>query len=185
MIIGVDIDNVIADTEKELRRVLLETKGIRLNREDITNYSLNDIGGIDPETLRELLAMFNEGDVFSGLEVIDGASETLELLMKAHRVELVTSRPEKLRLQTEAWLARNNVPYHELKFASHSKVNGVPYELFLEDQDNFARELAESGTFVLLFDAPWNRHVEHENIDRVYSWEDVQRFCFPPCAMGH
>jgi hypothetical protein len=22
------------------------------------------------------------------------------------------------------------------------------------------------------------------NIERVYSWQDVRRFCFPPCALG-
>lgn len=185
MIIGVDIDNVIADTEKELRRVLLDTKGICLDREDITNYSLRNITGVDDETLGEILAMFNDGGVFEGLDVIEGAKETLGRLVVAHRIVLVTSRPERVRAQTETWLKRESIPYHELMFAQDSKVNGVPYELFIEDQDNFARELAEDGTFVLLFDAPWNRHVEHVNIDRVYSWEDVRKFCFPPCALGH
>lgn len=183
MIIGVDIDNVIADTEKELRRVLLETKGVSLNREDITNYSLRNITGIDGDTLAEILGMFNDGDVFTRLDVIDGAKDTMERLHIYHEVKLVTSRPERVRRQTEDWLAKNGIPFHDLIFSGESKVNGVPYELFLEDQDNFACELAEAGTFVLLFDAPWNRHVEHVNIDRVYSWDDVAKFCFPPCAM--
>jgi len=185
MIIGVDIDNVIADTEKELRKVLLETRGIDLTRDDITNYSLRNIAGIDDSTLKDVLSMFNDGDVFTRLDVIDGAKETLERLSMSHRIVLVTSRPDRVRPQTETWLSDKGIPFHDLMFAQKSKVNGVAYELFLEDQDDFATELAEDGTFVLLFDAPWNRHVAHVNIDRVYSWEDVQKFCFPPCAMGH
>jgi uncharacterized HAD superfamily protein len=185
MIIGVDIDNVIADTEKELRRVIFEKMGLKLDREDITSYSLDNIAGIEREDLIDILGMFDSGDIFLGLEVIDGARETLGMLKKSHEIVLVTSRPEGVREHTSIWLEREGIPYDKLLFASKTKVNGVPYELFIEDQDKFACELAEDGTFVLLFDAPWNRHVRHENINRVYTWEDVRKFCFPSCALGH
>lgn len=184
MIIGVDIDNVIADTEKSLRRMLLEERGIRLKREDISSYSLEGIAGIGREELSFILDRFNNGGIFLDVEVIEGARETIARLKERHRIDLVTSRPEKVADLTREWLGRNGILYDELHFASKTKLNGIPYDLFLEDQDNFASELAEDGTFVLLFDAPWNRHVEHVNIERVYSWQDVQRFCFPPCALG-
>lgn len=184
MIIGVDIDNVIADTEKELRRVLFERRGLKLTREDITSYSLDDVAGITRADLKDIIALFNHGDIFSRLDVIEGARETLELLKVRHRIELVTSRPATVEARTLDWLERNGIPFDDLIFAKESKVNGTPYELFLEDQENFAVELAEEGTYVLLFDAPWNRHIEHENMTRVCSWQDVYRFCFPPCALG-
>ncbi len=184
MIIGVDIDNVIADTEKELRRVLADNWGIVLEREDIKDYALANMPGVEGKVLNGLTDMFGEGGIFLRLEPMEGAADTLHRLMKSHEVHLVTSRPEKVRPHTEEWLKKNEIPYNELIFADGTKLNGVPYELFIEDQDNFATELAESGAFVLLYDAPWNRHVEHVNIDRVYNWEDVQRFCFPPCAIG-
>ncbi len=184
MIIGVDIDNVIADTEKELRRLIREKKGLSLSREDITSYNLDGVRGLSQVDLAGIYDEFKDGGIFLGLEVIEGARETLERLSLRHRVVLVTSRPRTVEDKTRSWLARERIPFHELHFATESKVNGIPYELFLEDQDNFARELADDGTYVLLFDAPWNRHVEHENISRVYSWSDVQKFCFPPCALS-
>jgi len=185
MIIGVDIDNVIADTEKELRRVLYEKRGVTLKREDITSYSLDNIAGIEREDLKEILSMFNDGDVFLNLDVIEGAKETLDLLKQRHRIELVTSRPQRAEPQTRQWLERHGIPYDELHFVTESKLNGITYELFFEDQEKFACELAEEGSYVLLFDAPWNRHVEHDNMSRVFSWADVYKFCFPPCATGH
>jgi len=184
MIIGVDIDNVIADTEKELRNVLLDTWGIALDREDISDYALQNMPGIQGDVLDGLIKMFAEGDIFLRLEAIDGAGETLRRLANSHELHLVTSRPEKVRPQTVEWLKTNDIPYHDLIFSEKTKLNGVPYELFIEDQTNFALELAESGAFVLLFDAPWNRQLEHVNIDRVYTWDDVRKFCFPPCAIG-
>jgi uncharacterized protein len=185
MIIGVDIDNVVADTEKELRRVLRKRWGIGLEREDITDYALKNLPGIDGETYAELVELFREGGIFLDLDVFDGAKETLERLVSKYEVHLVTSRPERVRDKTLEWLKMHEIPYNKLIFSEHTKLNGVQYELFIEDQENFAVELAESGAFVLLFDAPWNRHVEHVNIDRVYGWDDIQRFCFPPCALGH
>jgi len=185
MIIGVDIDNVIADTEKELRRLLNERKGLNLTREDITSYTLENIAGIERGDLKDILDMFNHGDIFLNLEVAEGARETMERLAEKHEVVLVTSRPAGVEAHTRTWLKRNEIPFHRLVFADGTKVNDIPYELFLEDQGNFACELAESGTFVLLFDAPWNRDVSHDNMDRVYSWDDVQKFCFPPCAIQH
>ncbi len=182
MIIGVDIDNVIADTEKEVRRILFDKRGVKLHREDIINYSLENIAGIEREDLQDILEMFNQGDIFLKLDVIEGARETMENLKRYHRIVLVTSRPPSVEDKTRRWLSREQIPYDELHFAGESKVNGIPYELFLEDQGNFAWELAEDGTFVLLFDAPWNRELAHENINRVYNWQDVHRFCFPPCA---
>jgi len=185
MIIGVDIDNVIAETEKELRRVIFEKKGLSLTREDITSYSFENVAGIEREDLKEIFEMFNEGGIFLDLEVMEGARETMSLLNEKHRIVLVTSRPACVERHTRQWLEREGIPYDELHFATEKKANGIPFDLFFEDQDKFAIELAEEGAYVLLFDAPWNRHVEHDNINRVYSWQDVHRFCFPPCALGH
>ncbi|MBI5189686.1 MAG: hypothetical protein HZA22_03275 [Nitrospirae bacterium] len=185
MIIGVDIDNVIADTEKELRRVLLERRGLDLTREDIKTYTLENVAGITRQDLKDIMDLFNHGEIFTQLEVIEGARETLELLKVRHRIELVTSRPSSVERQTLSWLERHGIPFDDLIFSGKSKVGGTQYELFFEDQENFAIELADEGTYVLLFDAPWNRHVEHENMCRVHSWQDVYRFCFPPCALGH
>ena len=183
MIIGVDIDNVVADTEKELRRLILERHGLQLTREDITSYSLDNIAGLERDDLADILDMFNQGDIFLGLEAIEGAKDTLDMLKAHHKVFLVTSRPDSVRSHTLTWLKREGIPFDELIFSGRSKVNGIPYELFLEDQEGFAHELAEDGTFVLLFDAPWNRGLDHENINRVFTWGDVRDFCFPPCAM--
>jgi len=184
MIIGVDIDNVIADTERELRRLLNEKKGLELTREHITSYSFDNVAGIERADLADIFDMFNDGDIFLHLDPIDGARETLEMLQRKHRIVLVTARPPRVEGKTRTWLARHEIPFDDIVFAEHTKVNGTPYDLFFEDQPEYARELAEDGTFVLLFDAPWNRDLVHENIDRVYSWSDVQAFCFPPCALG-
>lgn len=185
MIVGVDIDNVIADTEREVRRVLEADRGISLVREDFRHYALEKMPGLGREDLDYILGRFRDGSIFLNVPVIDGSRETLGRLMQRHRVVLVTSRPQSVEVYTREWLNKNRVPFHDLHFTPETKVNGIPYDLFIEDQDNFACEIAESGSYVLLYDAPWNRHVSHDSMTRVFSWEDIDRFCFPPCATGH
>src|SRR5512135_2685669 len=106
MIIGVDIDNVIADTEKELRRLIREKKGLSLSREDITSYNLDGVRGLSQEDLAGIYDEFKDGGIFLGLEVIEGARETLERLAVRHRVVLVTSRPRTVEDKTRSWLSR-------------------------------------------------------------------------------
>jgi hypothetical protein len=185
MIIGVDIDNVIADTEKRLRAWIYDTNGLKVEREDITSYALDTVPGMDEDTLGKILKEFRHGDIFLDLDVMEGAKDTLDSLYVNHRIVLVTSRPHIVEEKTRQWLSEKNIPFHELIFNEHTKVNGTPYEVFIEDQGNFATELADDGTFVLLYDAPWNRHIEHDNMDRVFNWEDIRKFMFPPCATGH
>ena len=185
MIVGVDIDNVIADTEKEVRRVMFEDRGIKLARDDFRDYAPEKLDRFSKEDLDYILGRFRDGNIFLDVEAIDGARETLDRLMGRHRVVLVTSRPPLVEDFTRRWLKKNEIPYHELHFTPQSKLNGIAYDLFIEDQDNFAREIADSGTYVLLYDAPWNRHFTHENCERVLSWDDIRKFCFPPCALGH
>ena len=184
MIVGVDIDNVIADTEKEVRRVMFEDRGIKLARDDFKHYSLDRMPGITRDDLDFINGRFESGQIFLEVEPIEGAREILARLMNRHKVVLVTSRPPRIEKYTREWLTKNEIPFHELHFTPESKLNGIAYDLFIEDQDNFAREIADSGTYVLLYDAPWNRHFTHENCERVHSWDDIRRFCFPPCALG-
>ncbi len=93
MIIGVDIDNVIADTEKEVRRVLKNDRGINLVRDDFKHYALENMPGLSSENLDYILGRFKDGSIFLNAPVIGGARETLRRLMQRHRVVLVTSRP--------------------------------------------------------------------------------------------
>ncbi len=185
MIVGVDIDNVIADTEKEVRRVLENDRGVSLVREDFRHYAIENMPELSKDDLEYVLDRFRDGSIFLNVTVIVGARETLERLMQKHKVILVTSRPPSVEAYTRKWLEKNCVPFHELHFTPESKVNGIPYDLFIEDQDNFACEIAESGSYVLLYDAPWNQHVSHDSMERVFSWDDIRKFCFPPCAIGH
>ena len=46
-------------------------------------------------------------------------------------------------------------------------------EFMIDDKPDVALYLAEKGIRVLLFDTEYNQGIMHDNIVRVYSWEDI------------
>ncbi len=61
---------------------------------------------------------------------------------------------------------------------STDKFNGCrryDVKVMIDGRPNVALFLAENGIKVLLFDAPYNKDVVHQNIVRVADWEDIYR----------
>lgn len=85
------------------------------------------------------------------------------------------------RFLYERWLKKNEFCFDDIyfcseEFASEDKLAGCmkyKVDVMVEDRDNVALYLANNGVRVLLFDAPYNQGVSHENIVRVKCWEDV------------
>ena len=180
MLIGVDIDDVIADTERVVRQHLNARYGLRLRREDVTDFSLEKLAGLSPGDVQAFLEDFHRSGGYRSMAPIPGAREALTRLAARHRIVLVTARPEETRPDTEAWLAEHGIPYHALIFSNGAGKHGLqPYDRFVEDRPAFALELAEAGVPVLLFDAPWNRRVAHPRIRRVRDWQEALRHLDP------
>ena len=49
----------------------------------------------------------------------------------------------------------------------------ISADVMIEDNVKTALYLAENGIRVLLFDAPYNQGILHQNIVRVFSWEEI------------
>lgn len=83
----------------------------------------------------------------------------------------------------ESWLKRNEIRFEDIFYCSESlspadKLSGCKrygIEVMIDDRPNVALSLAENGIMVLLFEAPYNRSVTHQNIVRVADWEDIYR----------
>ena len=43
----------------------------------------------------------------------------------------------------------------------------------IDDNPKVSTFLADNGIQVLLFDAPYNRGLEHKNIRRVHNWKEI------------
>jgi len=114
-----------------------------------------------------------------------------------HELYFITARAEKRRVITETWLREKGLIDHvkavhlrpphdiddEVPRGKYDPTASARYKVrlaqeleldrFCEDDRVISRALAEAGTRVYLFDHPWNREVQHPNVERVAGWSEV------------
>ena len=81
----------------------------------------------------------------------------------------------------ENWLKKHgmefcSIQYCSEKFSPRDKFlacHKLKVDVMIEDKEEVALYLAEKGIQVLLFDAPYNKNVQHRNIRRVENWEEI------------
>ena len=173
--IGIDIDGVLADIVRPMLPLLARECGRAVTHEDIICYSFREALNIPEERVAALMEEVVAAGYFEAAPPVAGAVEAM-VLLRHHRIWLVTSRPERVRNETIRWLARHGVPYHELLFkpATAKAANGDGFDLFVEDNLDTALVLSGEGIPVLLFDWPWNQHPTlPDNVQRVRDWQEI------------
>ena len=171
-ILGVDIDNVLAQSDACLREAIRLRFLIGLEAEDITTYDYSAYG-VTQAQLTELFDVFNS-DLCRTLKVIPGAKAALTSLAQRFQIALVTSRNPASKAGTEHWLRRKGIPYNQLHFNDEKHALGIPYQAFVEDRHEHAHRIAETGAQVFLMTRPWNSQpLTHPNVIRVKTWREI------------
>ncbi len=171
-ILGVDIDNVLAESDACLRAMIRTRFGIALEEEDITRYDYGAYG-VTEEQLEEVFRVFNT-EVCRTLEVVPGAKAGLTRLARRYEIALVTSRNPVSKAGTEDWLRVKGLPYDQLHFNDEKHALGIAYHAFIEDRHEHAHRIAATGAAVYLFTRPWNAApLAHPNVRRVDTWAEI------------
>ena len=178
MLIGVDIDNVVAEFEAAFRAWINRHAGLTLRRCDITRYSVSECCPLSADEVAELFWRFVRSGGLRRLRLIPHARSSLAALARHGEVRLVTSRPalEEVVADTRRWLELKGLKGHGLVFAERKWEAAAGFSVFVEDSLEQAGGLARAGVRVLLLDYPWNRGgALPANVRRVRSWPEVVR----------
>lgn len=115
------------------------------------------------------------------------SSEVIEKLKKeGNKIYIVTARknndewfPTSLKSNvediTKKWLEENNIYYDKIVFGVKDKgeyCKNNLIDVMIEDDPFNLRKLI-GNTNVFIFDYPYNRNIEFNNLTRVYSWYDI------------
>jgi uncharacterized HAD superfamily protein len=172
MKIGIDIDNVLAHTFRDLSAYFNRFMGKEMDPLEVVNTIRND-------RFKMLGYWFStwKNRLLTTVAPIEGAAETIGHWAADHRIALVTSRLPLFNRQTREWLARHGFLYHELHHArektKHKKAKGC--DIFVEDNLDESEILADHCGQVFLMDHPWNRRpTEKKNIIRVHNWSEIR-----------
>jgi 5'(3')-deoxyribonucleotidase len=187
MLIGVDIDNVLAEFEAAFRGWINRHAGLALRRRDITRYRFAECCPLSEAEVDALFADFVRAGHLRRLSLIPHARAALSELAEGAEVCLVTSRPaeEQVISDTRFWLRAKGLPHSRLLWAERKWELAGDFSLFVEDSLEQARGLAERGVNVLLLDYPWNRDAApHPRIRRVRSWRQAAGLARAPLSRG-
>jgi uncharacterized HAD superfamily protein len=171
-ILGVDIDNVLAESDACLRAMIREMFGIDLQEKQMTRYEY-EAYGVTEEQLIEVFRLFNTKTCRT-LNVVPGAKAAMQRLARRYEIALVTSRNQESKAGTEYWLRAKGLPYDQLHFNDEKHALGIPYHAFVEDRHEHAHRIAETGAAVYLLTRPWNAApLAHPNVRRVETWSEI------------
>lgn len=105
------------------------------------------------------------------------ALEVLGQLYQNHKISFITARPMFCKDITIQWLNQHHIGYHDLIFTEDklAKCQELNVDLLIDDAPHYAEEFVLCNKPYVLYDQPYNRHVEHELILRARSWMEVQQ----------
>lgn len=185
MIIGIDIDGVIADSEPVYRKTINKLFNLHLKQKDITSYKYEECTGLTDDQMHLVWKTFYREGGWLKIEPIKGAKRFLDKSKREkHRIVIVTSRPrEHIKEETYQWLKKHKIPYSEIIFLENhdskhqaALLRGHKFDYFIEDHYKYALDLAQRGVKVLLVDYPWNRQGKpHPNIRRIKALKEAAK----------
>ncbi len=157
MIVGVDIDGVLANQIHGVLPRIKERWGVELTYEDVTHFRLPIA---DTDIAVEIVDAMTSPDYLLGMPVHVGAHELLDWLAVRHEVKLITARPARALAATRKWLEINGLRYDELVPATEALKSQHGADVLIDDYTGNIREfLQRSDGYAIVLSQPWNREL--------------------------
>jgi 5'(3')-deoxyribonucleotidase len=178
-VLGVDLDGVCGDYTAAFRAVVATERGVdpaSLPDErswDFHEWGVAELGGFDSVHRRAVL----EHRLFREMPVMDGAADALWRLSDAgvwiriitHRLYVNWGHAIAVA-DTVDWLDRHGIPYRDICFLGNKPE--VEADCYVDDSPTNLDALREAGNDVIVYDAPYNQHVDGH---RAYHWDQVEQ----------
>jgi uncharacterized protein len=104
--------------------------------------------------------------------------DVLAYLYRNHTLSFITARPEFCRDITLKWLDHYQINYHHISFVENKldECQKLGVDILIDDAPHYAEEFAASSKPYILYDQPYNRHINHELVFRAASWLDIKKY---------
>ncbi len=175
-----DIDGVVADTMSLFIHIAREDFGVRhLRYEDITDYALEGLGGMDRMLAMEIILRILTGSHSAPLQPFEGAAEVICRLNRLHRPTLfVTARPNTDQIY-QWMLSLLSLEPSDIEIVATGAFDEKAEVLlsrgittFVEDRLETCYTLSKAGINPIVFKQPWNRK-PHPFIE-VENWRELE-----------
>lgn len=168
--IGIDMDEVMADTFGAILREFNQRTELGLTVEQLVGKKIYDIMPEHVEEIRDILA--SDG-FFRRLDVIEHAQEVVKKLSEHYDIYIVTAAmevPSSFHDKYE-WL-KTHFPFLDAQqFVFCGRKNIVATDYLIDDNP---KQLAIHTGKPLMFTAPHNRN--HTEFERLNNWKEVEAY---------
>ncbi len=169
LVVGIDVDGVLAD---QIYGVLprVETRlGIRLSYEDVTEWRL-PLGNSD--IAKEISIALEDQEYVLDMPLHKDARNVVDALYVNNRVVMLTGRSPVTKAWTNQWLQNAAFTFDGLITAEEEKKSLYRSDVLIDDYIGNIREYLEKTHGVaILVDQPWNRRERSE----LQAWIDAGR----------
>jgi uncharacterized HAD superfamily protein len=186
-LIAFDFDDVLMNFNAGFVTFHNRVYSTNLEYEDIFTYDMKLVYGCEANVMTERVKRFYWSIFHDETEPVPGVVSAVSHLRKNYRLDVITSRAEVLRSNTQRWLNRF-IPdsFQNLHFTngfgastgdkirSKSEVcTEIGAAVLIDDALKHAEEVANTNVPVLLPDRPWNQGPTPDGVTRVTSWGNV------------
>ena len=194
MIIGIDIDDTIAQTTEQIDIFAKEYTEKKLNRK----FKINDGFIYDPmwakyvygwtiDEDKEFWDLYYE-EVIGNVKPKKDSREVINNLYKNNEIIIISARWEKksnmVNKTTIEWLKKYDIKYHKLYLGHEDKRDIVKennIDLFIDDSIKIYDEIQSLGIQTFLMTSRQNKDIDVKKIIRVNNWKEVYEKI---CAIG-
>jgi len=185
MLIGIDLDSVVADIMPPLIDYHNKNYGTSLVLSDYKVFELGVTWRCSREEVLSRAFNFYRSSWFDTVKPVKGAIEGIEYLSRNCELHIITSRPNIIKEKTDKWIFKYfpkkfKTIHHTNQFSKKGGKNkseicqSLGIKMIIEDSLAFAHDCSSSDIKVLLMDMPWNQSKTlPKNITRVYGWKDI------------
>lgn len=181
--LGFDFDGVIADTAETFLRLACEEYDLcGIQKEDITNFEVEQCLDVDLDTVNAIFTRVLVDSIGTGLQPMPGAVEVLGELSEAAEVTVVTARPYAdpvhdwlAHIFPESTLPRIRVVAMGAHDDKARHIRDWELRYFIDDRAETCMQLNEVGINPIVFSQPWNEN--RHQLPVVHSWQEIRTLC--------
>jgi 5'(3')-deoxyribonucleotidase len=159
MRIVIDLDSVVLSLVPEFLEIYNERHGTSFITEDIIDWNISSIIGCDKSEMYKIFSQVRLEDRM----IYDGAVSGCFALWNLFKSPILTATVhdlEELRVYLEKKAIRNDIIYTK----STKEKPKFNFDVFIDDYPYMYKYLREDQVQIL-YDQPWNRHIQHFNVE--------------------
>ena len=188
MNIGIDIDDTIAMTSKEIDIYAKKYAENILKRK----FELKEIEILDPMWAKHLYGWNDEQDkefwhlyyeqIMKNVKPKNDSIEIINELSRENTIIIISARWDRengiIAKITKEWLEKYNIHYDKLFIGYLDKRDIVKknnIELFIDDSYKTCKSISDIGIRTLLMNSRINKDMKINDIERVSSWKEIKK----------